>query len=179
MMKKILLMAAFAVASLTANAQLWLGGSLSFDYEKIKGADGKVTFGLAPSIGYNLNDKWALGLEIGFKVANDGWGSNLAIAGQKYTMFNVAPYARYTFASVGAANFFVDGGVGVGYEKVGGDDGTAFHIGFRPGVAFNISDHVSFVGTTGYFGYRHAEDYNHFGLNVNNELASVGFFYTF
>ncbi len=31
----------------------------------------------------------------------------------------------------------------------------------------------------GILGYRHAEDYNHFGLNVNNELVSVGFYYTF
>ena len=177
-MKKILLMAAFAVASLTANAQVWVGGSLGFDYEKYKDMDAKTKFSIAPTIGYNLSEDFAIGLELSFAFGNEGVSALYTNSKTQDIMF--APFARYTFARVGAASFFVDGGFGFGSEKIGDNDAdNAWHIGFRPGVSFNISDHVSFVGTVGYLGYRHAEDYNHFGLNANNQLGSVGFFYTF
>ena len=71
-MKKILLMAAFAVASLTANAQAWIGGSLGFDYEKYKDVDAKTTFSIAPTVGYNLDEKLALGLELSLAFGNEG-----------------------------------------------------------------------------------------------------------
>ena len=35
-MKKIILTALVAVASLSANAQVWIGGELGFNYEKVK-----------------------------------------------------------------------------------------------------------------------------------------------
>ncbi len=161
-MKKILLMAAFAVASLTANAQVWVGGALGFDYEKYENMDGK----------------WALGLELSFSFGNTG--ASYLYANQKTQDILVAPFARYTFARAGVASFFVDGGFGLGSHKVGNADAdTQWHIGFRPGVAFNINEHVSFVGTTGYLGFRHMDHYNHFGLNANNQLVTVGFYYTF
>jgi len=177
-MKKILMMAAFAVATLSANAQAWVGGSLGFDYEKFDNMDAKTQFTLAPTVGYNLSEDWAIALQLSFSFGNDGVSA-------LYTNFEtqdivVAPFARYTFARVGAANFFLDGGFGFGSHKVGNADAeNQWHIGVRPGVAFNINEHCSFVGTTGYLGYRHMDDYSHFGLNANNELASVGFYYTF
>jgi hypothetical protein len=177
-MKKILLMAAFAVASLTANAQVWVGGALGFDYEKYENMDGKTQFTLAPVVGYNLSEDWALGLELSFSFGNTG--ASYLYANQKTQDILVAPFARYTFARAGVASFFVDGGFGLGSHKVGNADAdTQWHIGFRPGVAFNINEHVSFVGTTGYLGFRHMDHYNHFGLNANNQLVTVGFYYTF
>ena len=67
-MKKIILTALVAVASLSANAQVWLGGSLGFNYTKqsIKGGSdaSMTTFSIAPEIGYSLNDKWDLALAL-------------------------------------------------------------------------------------------------------------------
>lgn len=178
-MKKILLMAAFAVATLTANAQVWVGGAIGFDYEKSTGFDAKTQFTLAPSVGYNFSDKWALGLDLSFSFGSTGVG-DVHPNPLKTQDIMVSPYARFTFARAGVASFFVDGGFGVGSHKMGNADAaTMFNVGFRPGVAFSVNEHCSFVTTTGYFGFRHSDGYNHFGINANNQLVSVGFFYTF
>ena len=188
-MKKILLMAAFAVATLSANAQVWVGGALGFNYEKIKDTDAKTTFTIAPTVGYNLDEKWAIGLELGLGFSNDGYGLILPeYNGVKTTAVNVAPFARYTFAKAGMVSFFVDGGFGLAYEKEEktitnnvkvSEDGTVWHIGFRPGISLALSDNWSAVATMGYFGYQHAEDYNRFGLGVNGNALSFGLYYTF
>ncbi len=176
-MKKLMLMAAFAVASLSANAQAWLGGALGFDYKDQKNVGSTTYFKVAPEFGYNLSDKWtiALALDLNYTSTNPKVGNTVGTVG-----LTLSPYVRYTYAKAGIASFFVDGGFGVGVEKVEDlDPNTIWHVGLRPGVAFAITDHVSFVGTTGYFGYRHAENYNHFGLDVNNTIGQVGFYYTF
>ncbi len=179
-MKKILLMAAFAVATLSANAQVWVGGALGFNYENTKDVKKVTSFNIAPEVGYNLDENWAIALSLDF-----GYANHKPEIGDSYgvTDFTVAPYVRYTFARAGVANFFLDGGFGIGTSKVEDQDAnTNWHIGIRPGVAFNITDHVSFVGTTGFLGYRHqdaAHDINSFGFNANNQLLSVGFYYTF
>jgi len=170
-------MAAFAVASLTANAQAWIGGSVGFDYKNNKDVKTETFFKVAPEVGYNLSDKWAIALafDMNYTSTNPEIGDSYGTIG-----LTLAPYVRYTFAKAGIASFFVDGGFGIGVKKVEDFDAiTIWHLGFRPGVAFSITDHVSFVGTTGYFGYRHADDYSHFGLDVNNSLGQVGFYYTF
>ncbi len=178
-MKKILMMAALAVASLSANAQTWVGGSLGFDYEDISNQDSKTYFSFAPTVGYNLSEDWAIALQLSVAFGSDGV-SELHTSGLKTQDIVFAPFARYTFARVGAASFFLDGGFGFGSHKL--DDADAqnqWHIGIRPGVSFNIGGNFSLVGTAGYLGYRHMDDYNHFGLKADNELGSVGLFYTF
>ncbi len=176
-MKKIILMATFAVASLSANAQAWVGGALGFDFKDQKDVATTTFFKIAPEVGYNLSDKWtiALALDLNYTSLNPEVGETVGTTG-----LTLAPYARYTFANAGIASFFVDGGFGIGVEKVKDcDANTIWHVGLRPGVAFTITDHISFVGTTGYFGFRHAEDYNHFGLDVNNSIGQIGLYYTF
>ena len=120
-MKKILLMAAFAVATLSANAQVWVGGALGFNYENEKDVEKVTSFNIAPEVGYNLDENWAIALSLDFGYANhkpevlDSYG---------VTTFTVAPYVRYTFARAGVANFFLDGGFGIGTRKVEGNDAT-------------------------------------------------------
>ncbi|MBP5772402.1 MAG: outer membrane beta-barrel protein [Bacteroidaceae bacterium] len=181
-MKKMFLMAAMAVASLTANAQTWIGGSLGFDYEKYKNADAKTYFSIAPTVGYNLSDAWAIGLELNLGFGSEGM-SSLHESGYKTTEVKVAPFARYTFAKLGMASFFVDGGFGLGYAKLEKNgvsaDGTTWHIGFRPGISLAFSENLSGVATLGYLGFRHMEDYSHFGLNANGNALSLGLYYTF
>lgn len=177
-MKKILLMAAFAVASLSANAQAWIGGSLGFDYEKYKDVDAKTSFSIAPTVGYNLDEKLALGLELSLAFGNEG--VSYLYANNKTQDIKVAPFVRYTFAKAGMASFFVDGGVGIGSHKVGDADATTtWHLGVRPGISLDLGGNFSAVATMGYLGYRHMEDYNHFGLNANGNALSFGLYYTF
>ena len=171
-MKKILLMAAFAVASLTANAQVWVGGGLGFNTQKAKDADAQTVFNIAPQVGYNLDEKLSLGLELGLKVANEAAGD--------YTDVTVAPFVRYTYAKMGIASLFVDGGFGLGSRKVSGQDAaTIWHVGLRPGIAINLSDNLSIISQLGYLGYQHRENWNRFSLNANENALSLGVYYTF
>ncbi|MBO4802883.1 MAG: outer membrane beta-barrel protein [Bacteroidaceae bacterium] len=171
-MKKILLMAAFAVASLSANAQVWVGGGLGFNTEKAKDADAQTVFNIAPQIGYNLDEKLSLGLELGLKVANKAAGD--------YTDVVAAPFVRYTYAKMGIASLFVDGGFGLGSHKPSGvDASTVWHVGLRPGIAINLSDNLSIISQLGYLGYQHREDWNRFSLNANENALTLGVYYTF
>ena len=55
-MKKIVLMAAFMVASIAASAQVYVGGSLGLESLKAnKDAKTTTSFSIQPEIGYNLD----------------------------------------------------------------------------------------------------------------------------
>ena len=191
-MKKVLLMAAFAVATLTANAQFYVGGSVSFNSEKAgKDADAVTSFKLAPEFGYALSENFAVGAEISFSSSNgednafgikDPMTGELAkVKGDKsYSTFRVAPYARYTFYKTGIASFFVDGGFGLGSHKVKDMDAeTVWHVGLRPGIALNVSDHVSLISELGWLGYQHRENWSRISLNANQSALKLGVYYTF
>lgn len=169
-MKKMFLMAAMAVASLTANAQVWVGGALGYDYDD--GYANANTITISPEVGYNLSDKWAIALDIDFSV-NFGDGNTT-------TKFALAPYARYTFAKTGVASFFVDGGLNVGTEKMkGAPSQTTWGIGFKPGVSIALSEKLSLVTKIGVLGYQHYDGgRNQFGLGVDNQLVVFGAYYS-
>ncbi|MBQ7452502.1 MAG: porin family protein [Prevotella sp.] len=206
-MKKILMVSVMAAAAVSANAQWYIGGQLGLDFNKAnKDADSQMTFSIAPEVGYNINENWAVGAQVGFSMANklkedgkityDAHGIPTGVTDPTYdatgTSFFIAPYARYTFAKSGNVSFFVDGGIGFAtanydiddpYEKYN-ESGTIFHIGLRPGIAFKATDKISFVATTGYFGYMKKSDdvyggASRFGLNVNGNALQFGFYYNF
>lgn len=173
-MKKVILAALVAVVSLTANAQLYVGGSLSFDADKANSnADTKSTFVIKPEVGYSFNEKWAAGIQIGYKSVSQ--------SGNTASEFTFAPYARYTYAKSGIASFFVDGGVS--FDLYNNDRGTVVGIGVRPGVKLSASEKVDFVASLGYLGYKFGSDKHgkdsHFGIGVDNTAVSFGVYYSF
>lgn len=181
-MKKILLMAAFAVATLTANAQVWVGGSLGFNSVTPKDGDAATTISFAPTVGYNLSDNLAIAIELGVVSENKFATGNGA---SKFGM-TVAPFARYTFFKSGIASLFIDGGFGLNtykYDISGSDSQTGWHVGVRPGLAISLSEKCSIVATMGYLGYQKGNkangEYNRFALNANGNGLNFGFYYTF
>ena len=124
-MKKIILTALVAVASLSANAQVWLGGSLGFGHENVKDTSKETTFTIAPEVGYKLNDNWDIAIGLGFGFENYDPEKGVQI---KTTSISVNPYARYTFAKAGIASFFVDGGFNVGHVKE--DIKNGYNLGY-------------------------------------------------
>ena len=62
-MKKLLLTLVLVISSLTAGAQVYLGGEVGLwrDWN-----NNETTFALQPEIGYQFSDKWAAGLQIGY-----------------------------------------------------------------------------------------------------------------
>ena len=81
-MKKMILAALVAVASLSANAQVWVGGEVGFSAGKTTNNGTKfgsgADFNLIPEIGYTLNDKFDIAVAIGI-AHNNGNGKAYAL----------------------------------------------------------------------------------------------------
>lgn len=175
-MKKLFLTFAFAVSALAMNAQLYVGGEVgawrNWD-------DNHTSFNIAPEVGYNLSDKWAVGLEIGYNYEYQ--------QGQDLNIFGLAPYARYTFANFGPVNLFLDGGLG--YYKADGDlanDDSIFEVGLKPGLSVNLTDKLSFVSHVGFLGYRDADAIfravgveSGLGFDLSGQALTFGLYYNF
>jgi len=174
-MKKFILAALVAVASLSANAQVWLGGSVGFGVNSPKVGDSQTTFVIAPTVGYALSDKWEIALEFEY-----GMKTNVP-DGDVKDEFRIAPFARFNFAKAGIATFFVDGGFGFGKKNYeGGLDTNTFNVGLRPGVKVELSKNIELDAKLGYLGYYNEKDVkDFFGLNVNGEALSFGVTYKF
>ncbi len=86
-MKKLFLTFAFAVVTIAASAQVYLGGEGGFWRNP---NDNHTQFSLRPEIGYKLDSDWSLGMQVGYQYDY--------VSGTDVHTVNVAPYARYTFA---------------------------------------------------------------------------------
>lgn len=181
-MKKLLFIALMAVATLGASAQSskWFaGGQVTFGRTTEEPSGVKSTqVTVLPELGYNLTDKFAVGAQVGVQYRKS--------SGEEKTVFEVNPYARYTYFKYERVNLFVDGGVDLGIGRADGSTAVQFGIGFRPGVAFNINDKFSLVAHVGFLGYqggnRAAKNNGapeNWGLNLNSNNIMFGFYYNF
>ncbi len=161
----------------TMNAQWYVGGTVGYNYTKDKNTDVKSnTFVITPELGYNLNEKWAVGMKIGYAYNK--------VDDAKSNEFVVNPYARYTFVKLDKVNFFVDGGFEYNYVKVEDDSANGFGISFKPGVAVNLNDKVSFVAHVGNFGWssakaKNAKSVQSVDLGLNLASVDFGLYYNF
>lgn len=198
-MKKIFTLAVIAVASVFgANAENWyVGGNLGFSHSSNEAltVNGN-TYGfeqnrlyIQPEIGYNFNKSWAVGLGIGYEYRH--WnGSKVSL-----NMFDINPYARWSYFRTenNLVQLFVDGGFGFGagsydVDVDGYDAHTAciWNIGFRPGVAINLTDKFSVVAHLGFLGYEGANNTakdagykDRGGLDLSTENLTLGFYFNF
>ena len=186
-MKKFLVMIVVALATISANAQIYVGGELGVWRDT--DAD-QTAFTLAPGAGYEFNEKWAAGGELLFSTVTDD-----------YTKFAIAPYARWTFFNSDRVKLFLDMGFGISVtnfdnkvfvdvEESGDgditieadDDVTGFRIGVQPGIAFKLNKHFSVLAKVGFLGYDNEYEKagrEGFGMKLNGENLSFGIEYTF
>ena len=106
-MKKGLLLVVVMLATIAVKAQdIYVGGSLNV----WRNSTGNTTsFKIAPEIGYNFNETWALGAELDYSHNYDGGVT-------KNSVF-VAPYIRWSYCETGAVRLFLDGTAAVGFVK--------------------------------------------------------------
>lgn len=191
-MKKFFLGLAISVISISANAQVYVGGGLGFSSVKAAhhedvDVDTKTTFSLVPEIGYQLDEKLAVGIGLGYSHSKDG--------DEKGDAFSIEPYARYTFAKLGTVDLFIEGGVGYQHTKnaeeisdnveVNKKENT-FYIGVRPGFKVNLNQKIALVSRVGWLGWKttkpDVDDYkgsSEFGLNLDATAIQFGVNYTF
>lgn len=169
-MKKVFSFAAAVLLSLSASAQVYVGGGLGFKYQHVEGGGNATAFSLVPEVGYCINEKFAVGAQVGMdyiKVKGaDGQTGWLADA-----------YGRYTFGEVGSVKFF--GELALGYEwcRVNGVTPGNFTIALRPGASVALSEKCSLVGRFDIMSYKignkYAVDTFNFGL-LNGAGLEVG-----
>ena len=180
-MKKIMMTLAAVAVAATMNAQVYLGGNVGVATSSYDGNSSTI-WSILPEVGYNINDKWAVGMTVGYgesrvKVKN--------VATEKVKTFQVSPYARYTFVKFDKVNLFVDGGVGYKHENYAGVKTNTFAVGFKPGVAVNLNEKLSFVAHVGFLGYENEKvkgddkSTNTFGFDLNGNALSFGVYYNF
>lgn len=186
-MKKIILAAFVAVASLTANAQVWVGGELGLGTSKTTD-DGTQTIKsnyaiIIPEIGYKINDKFDVAVAIGLNHSD--------IQGAEKTRtyvsnsFKLNPYVRYSFCKAGNFTFFVDGGFA--YENVYENDEpnkqNNWEIAIKPGFSYSLSDKVSLVAHVGNLAYTFSKQgdvkTNSFDLGVDGYGLTFGAYVNF
>lgn len=154
-MKKLILSMLLAVMGITASAQFYAGGSvnLSRNWE-----DNKSHFSIQPEVGYNISDKWAAGLGIGYA---HHYANSI-----KVNAFEINPYARYTACKFGALSFFVDGGLDFVTFKAKVGDGpssdayNAWQVGLKPGLKVSLCKNIDFIAHMGFLGYRDNDDFD-------------------
>ncbi|MBR4379469.1 MAG: outer membrane beta-barrel protein [Prevotella sp.] len=191
-MKKIFMMAVMAAATLTANAQWWVGGELELTGEHRVGADKtKSTFGIKPEVGYSLNDKMDVALALGYTHSGNFETQTQTILGTQTVVsssnqFIINPYLRYKFVKAGNFFAFVDGGVQYSTTHVNGIENNINTIGVAivPGIAYSVSSKVTLVSKLGdglYFNHAWQKDtyhQNNYGFKFANAI-SFGAYYSF
>lgn len=184
-MKKFFLMIAVALVSLTASAQVYVGGEVGV----WRNSDANHTsLTINPEVGYQLSDKWDLGIGIDY--------SHNYSKGLKVNAFGVDPYARWSFAKFGPVSLFLDMTAGVSTYKTkfrdndASDANTAWRVGVTPGVKVALAKNIDFVAHCGFLGYRDSDDAyeggtlspygeDGFGFNVNGNSLTFGINYRF
>lgn len=172
-MRKLLLTTIIVFISFfSANAQLWLGGSLDL----LKN-DAYFSFTAAPEIGYGFSDSpWSVAASFGYSTVHvHKYGDNLI--DEAYTL---APFARYNVKEVDKTTFFVD----VAFEMVFYEGLKAKRFGFHPGVLFKPTDHWAIVLHVGFVGYNdgglpEVMGDKGFAITWNRTLPTFGMSYCF
>lgn len=172
---------AAAFVAMSMNAQVYLGGSVGINFwnsQKNAGDISETTFKILPEIGYNINDKWAIGTVIGYESDKVN-----GVQGMSESAFTFNPYARFTFLKSGKVSLFVDGGVD--YTTASDADWTEFAVGLKPGIAVSLTDKISFVSHIGFLGYDEfnpdGDDNNtsKFGFDLSGANLLFGLYYNF
>lgn len=137
----------------------------------------KTSFSITPDVGYNLSEKWAVGVELAY--AHNGYDGDKLNS----NAFALAPYARYSFYENKIVRLFLDMGFGFStYKEKHAESVNGFEIGVKPGLAVKLNDNFSFITKVGFAGYR--DDYyrgeeNGFGVGLDGENISIGIEYEF
>lgn len=146
--------------------QIWVGGAVGFNSTKIGDGDRVSSYRIIPEIGYAFAENMGVGIKLGY-------AHNKSVLGSEDTFkdsFTVNPFIRMAFLKGSMGSLFVDGGAGYTYGKsdvttydsegnaiTGKLKLNAWEVGFRPGVAVNVSSRITLTGKFGFLGYQHAK----------------------
>ena len=161
-MKKALFLTILStIITMTASAQIWIGGELYFKSNKASlgglEVNSNKSLGIQPEVGYRISDKWAVALKVGFSHADDGVVNltNQTITGN-VNQFSITPFVRYTIYQTNNFSFLLDGGISyglidiTGYNKI-----NSFGIAISPALSYDLNHHWALTAHLGRVGYEH------------------------
>ncbi|MBQ2489402.1 MAG: outer membrane beta-barrel protein [Bacteroidales bacterium] len=182
-MKKLaILFTVLFAASTVADAQFYVGGKADFGFKSNKTKQGAntsnptntINFSIAPRVGFNLNDKMAVGLDLSYgseitKAPNDPiltdkkWSNNTIGAGVffRYYCMSVGGFSIFTEAegmfSTGTSKFkYHDVLQNINVDPKGYRT-NILDISITPGIAFKVNEHFEVDAYLGLF----AIDFKH------------------
>lgn len=141
--KLILTLTAVLACMCSAQAQVWIGGSLNASLTQ-----GAKSFTIAPDVGYCFEDT-------PFSIACALEYSGELISGESYShSLTVSPYFHYDICSLEERfGLFVD--LAADIEVL---DRSFFDVGFTPGVSFMLTEHWSAEFSYGFLGYQRSRE---------------------
>ncbi len=156
----------------------------SFGYvAKDNGVSKDGTFGFAPSLGYFIKEKIAIGASLGFKNTSTtpSGGSSSSVS-----EFGVGVFGRYYINPSSQFSLFGQAGLEFASQSQsgGGSSATRFGLALKPGLNYFVSDRFSLEATLGEVGFtsrsggggNSTTDFN-FGLDLTQ--LGIGLNYKF
>jgi len=172
-MKKVLISLAAIAFAVSANAQLFIGGSLSANTTAtpssyvvgstvVESKPTSSTLSFAPVVGFELSDKFAVGGMLSLstsksvsdkEVSKDVW--------TKTNAWSVAPFVRYTFVTFGdfalkaqaVASVYQSTPVtNAGSGKTKGWRTTTLSLNVAPIVSYSLNEHFDLEANLNFFG---------------------------
>ena len=171
-----MLAVAMMAATISASAQVYLGGGINFGSHDPGEGETTTSIGLRPEIGYKLDDKLSIGIGLGYNHSKEG--------DLKKNDWSIAPYARYTFAKWNNVAFFGEAEFAYKHSEneVESASGNAtittnkrntWSLGVRPGVSIDVTKNLTFLTKIGWLGYSSSK------LDVDGAKASSDFDFNF
>lgn len=144
----------------TSKAQFFTGGAVGLGY-----TEDRSYASIVPQLGYEFNDKWALGVGLG-GFYDDAYSSTILTA-QFYARYNVWNNKQFFFDIKGVTNFWFS------------DNREWADFGLSPSFRFKASDRVQFAANVGLLGIQLSEGDLYHALGFKTSDTSLEIIYKF
>lgn len=169
MKKPFLTIVLACIGVFTAQAQIWLGGSVNANLNKED-----KTFSVAPDVGYCIpNTPFSIACAVEY--------AGSLIKGEAYThSLTVSPYFRYDICDLSERfSLFMDLA-----SDIDALEFNSFDIGLAPGISFNLTEHWSSEFSFAFLGYEWRRETGEspeqqFVLDFATVAPSFGIYYNF
>lgn len=160
MVKKIVFVAFLTIIASSVKAQWYVAGRFGFG----AGTEG-TSYMILPELGYELNDKWEIGVEAGYMKASDA------------STWMASPYACWTFYQLGKCSLYLCGTAEFS-EKM--KHHFTFGLYVTPGISIPLGKHWELEAeVNNVLGLTTSKNYNQFGITTNTTGLTLGVEYHF
>lgn len=163
-MKKIIIFSLLAILSLPVHARWFLGGNVAMWYDT---RSALFSLSVFPEVGYEFNDKCAVGGQVGFAIAaEEDYSGGAGV---------IAPFFRYTFWHNDILAVDMRATLGFSFSDVL----VASEVSVSPYIRFTPHEHFDIYLKLGAAGFFYSEDDCRFGFGADSNDFAVGCAYRF